>query len=309
MAENFLLKPVITQVDKDLVNSRVRIKITVSAKSSSYYGPSPASSAIILKGPNGYHKFWGFPEANKWKASWGKPNATYLKNEGYYTFSKYGRLQGFLANRSYDWYEWVQFPPWDGIKNERTLSVKAAQIYTGSHKNFKTIESDPTTITLSKIPEVKAFFAFNISVDDKDQQAQRQIHVIVKHKNYLDPSNENYYTTYLINNFTKERLVDKNATTDAHGLTTNTFNINVTEDMYQQEISFEAQLIGKNKTVYYSETKPTKVIAPDGVGLWFRGATSADINKITNVDFKNNSYREVKEVWVYIDGKWRKTKK
>ena len=77
--------------------------------------------------------------------------------------------------------------------------------------------------------------------------------------------------------------------------------------MYQTTKSFTASLYGDDGELVSQKTTYVS-IEPSGAGLWFT-PTGSGFVEISKSAFKNTKNKDIKEVWVKINGKWRKTKK
>lgn len=260
---------------------------TVSATGTSYFGVLNQTTCLAIKAWNRYMYYWGFPKANKWKASWGSPSY-YLSSGSYYN-GRLGNLQGKLDNRSYTWTETV--PIDRGNSRQGTMDVTVGLQYTGTDQRFG---SALQTLRLYTTEISKGYInTFSGSADSSNTVGDRYIRLYCS---FTNP--ESFYNC---------RLYDANGTliTTSSGTDFN-YNILITKDMYQTTKRYDVKLYGKDGTCYDNKSVVVS-IEPSGAGVWAKlNNTTTEINKLT---FKNVNFKEAKEVWIKKDGAWRKTKK
>lgn len=259
---------------------------TVSAYSTSYFGLLSNSTCIAIRAWNGYLRYWGWPRT--WKSRWGTPSY-YLKNAQYYN-GPFGNLQGLLGpDRSYTWTDTV--PINRGNSRKGTLDVVVGLEYKGNDQRFgsalQTLRLETAEIPVANIQ------SFSGSADGGNVTGDRYIRLACK---FTNP--EGYYQC---------RLYDANGTNlKTVGGTSLEHNILITKDMYQTTRRFIVELYGRDNS-RYDRREITVSIEPSGAGLWVKeNSIAREVNKTT---FRNVNHKEVKEVWIKKDGKWRKTRK
>ena len=202
----------------------------------------------------------------------------------------FGNLQGLLGpDRSYTWTDTV--PINRGNSRKGTLDVVVGLEYKGNDQRFgsalQTLRLETAEIPVANIQ------SFSGSADGGNVTGDRYIRLACK---FTNP--EGYYQC---------RLYDANGTNlKTVGGTSLEHNILITKDMYQTTRRFIVELYGRDNS-RYDRREITVSIEPSGAGLWVKeNSIAREVNKTT---FRNVNHKEVKEVWIKKDGKWRKTRK
>ena len=258
---------------------------TVSAYSTSYYGILNSSNCIAIKSWNRYLHYWGWPVT--WKSGWGSPSY-YLKNKQYYN-GPLGNLQGRLDNRSFTFTDTVPIDRGNSRQGSVDVTVGLHSLSKDSRfcSALQTIRLYTTEIAKGNIT------SFSGTADSGNISGDRYIRLSCGFNNP-----EGYYTC---------RLYDANGTQlKASNGTSLDHNILITRDMYQTTKRFRVELYGRDNSLY-DRRELTVSIEPSGAGVWAKlNSNSTEIQKVT---FKNVNFKEAKEVWVKINGTWRKTTK
>lgn len=291
---------VFTNVTADQIsrtNNSATIKVTVSVKTTSYYGRLNSTTGIAIQKASGYYKYWGWPKKAKWKDGWGSPSY-YLEHGLQYT-GPYGTLYGMLGDAegsggdySYTWTETVP------ITRTNTQKIGSKQITVGlkSTSTSGSFISALKTFTVYTNERPNPTFNnsnFTVTVDS-DTETTRYIRVSAIFNN----ADSDFYYWKLLDGKTQV----------ASGTGNISYTKAITKDLFNTSKSYTIEIWGNNGTRYItSDTKSTGVIKSNAPGVYAKiNSSIVSVNKVT---FKNVNIKDIKEIWIKKDGKVYKTKK
>lgn len=261
---------------------------TVSVDRTSYYGVSVDDWPIAIKNHTGTLNYIGWPKLSSWKSSWGQPDWR-LSSEQWIS-SKYGYAQGMLLNDyTYTFSGTVSIDRGNSRKGSKTIKVGADSASTDSrfYGCMKEI-----TLETEEIPSSKFKGTLSCTVDSPQTIGDRYIRLSASFDN---PSS--YYTAKLYNEGGSV-ITEANGTSISH-------NILITKDMFQTNKSFKVILWGKDGNSYDTKTV-TAYIEPSGIGVTVK---NSGVHDTSNMYFRNVNNKEIKEVWVRVNGKVYQTRK
>ena len=263
---------------------------TISRDNSGYFGLLNKNHHLVVwkAGSNGKGKaymHWGFPERSKWKSGWGSPD--YDLYGGTKVDVGYGSLQGFLQS-SYTWKETVSISR--GNKRQGSVTVKVG-VKAGSNVESNCSSDILKTITLTTTKIAEASNVKLVVEVDPETSSDRKIRVT---GSFTNP--ENHYRMELYKNGGKVSSF------------TGTYTDTITEKMYNTCILYELRIYGKDNTYYSGLTKRVQVdIGSPPIGLYVNPENS--IAGVNSMLFNNVTQKEIKEVWIKVDGKVYKTQR
>ena len=263
-------------------------------RKTSYRGLNPEQYPCAVVDHTGKAlKYIAWPERNRWKQSWGVVPWHHYQ-DGTIINGKWGRAQcGFLTNYQYPTFERT-------VDIDRGTSRKGSvTIYVGTKStsggDFKGVLQE-LTLETEEIPK-SSFTNSSItsSIDPPKTSGTRYIRLNVSFNN---PSN--YYTA---------KLYDNNGAllaTSNEGDTSLSYNIPIDKDMFQKSYIYKAILWGKDGNAYHTIYTSGIYVEPSGAGVYVKNSGVHETNALA---FRNVNNKEIKEVWVKVNGKIYQTRK
>ena len=283
----------VKQTAKTYNSATYSCDVSINRKTS-YYGLNPEQYPCAVVDHTGAAlKYIAWPERNQWKGSWGVVPWHHYQ-DGTTINGKWGRAQcGFLSNFKYPTF--TRTVTIDrGNSRKGTMTIKVGTKSSGS-KDFAGVLKE-ITLETEEIP-TSNFSASSItaSVDSPDTQGTRYIRLSVEFKNP-----ENYYTA---------KIYDANGVvlaTSSNGATSVSTTVTITEAMFQNNYTYKAVLWGKDGNAYHTIYSPQLYVEPSGAGVWVKNSGTYVTSAMA---FRNVNNKEIKEVWVKVNGKIYKTRK
>lgn len=258
---------------------------TITTARNSYYGMPVSTYPIAVVDHTGQARAYiGWPKYSSWKASWGTPD--YKLRTGASISGPWGTANGMLLNDySYSFQGRVELNRGDQRKKSITIEVgvksKGSNDFGTTMKQF--------TLSTTEIPKPTINTDLKCTVDGPNESSRK----ITVSLNFTNP--DNYYTAKLYMN--NDLL--------ASYTTSFTRDITVTEEMYQTNPVFKCIIWGKDGN-NYGEKSSSVYVEPGGVGVTVKNSGN---HSVSNMDFRNVNNKEIKEVWVKVNGKVYKTRK
>lgn len=280
------------QIAKTANSATYSCTVSITRKTS-YRGLNPEQYPCAVVDHTGNAlKYIAWPSL-PWKSSWGT-QPWYHYSSGTTINGKWGRAQcGFLTN--------YQYPTFERTVNiDRGTSRKGTvTVYVGTKStsggDFKGVLQE-LTLETEEIP--KSSFAnssITYSVDPPETSGTRYIHLSVSFNNP-----EGYYTA---------KFYDANGAviaTSSENATSLSHSIAVNKDMFQKNYVYKAILWGKDGNAYNTIYTSGIYIEPSGAGVYIKNSGVYETNALA---FRNVNNKEIKEVWVKVDGKIYQTRK
>jgi len=264
----------------------------IGVRNGSYYGVSPTISGAGVGAINHEGtclKYIGWPKASSWKSGWGVPSWNYTS--GNTVTGRWGRAScTLLTNHTYTFTGTVTIDRGNSRKGTKTVQIG---VKANSSGKFQTIMKSVTFET-TEIPKGSFTSQLLGSVDPPLTSGTRHITVSAT---YSNP--ENYYTAKLY-------LNNVQVASSTNG--TISYQETITKAMFQTVRMYKVILWGKDGNQYDEKTWNTPQIEPDGMGVTVKKA-AGEIYDAENMYFKNVNNKEIKEVWVKVNGKIYQTRK
>lgn len=260
------------------------IEYTISRTNSAYFGYCDYYRCLAIKRASGYHKYWGFPVASKWKSSWGEPSWWLSANQ--WRENQFGNLQGEL-------FESRKFT--DTIYINRGKARQNSVEVTVGVESGSNISSDfGTTLKKIRVYTSKIADASGVWLTvEVDPITVRDRYIIVK-GGFTNP--EGHYNMRLYRNGTQISFNGE-------------YREKIDENLYHQTINFELRIYGADGTYYkeLTKTSSTKKIEPSGPGVSVNH--NGTVVEVTNMYLNNVTHKDIPEVWIKKNGKVYKTEK
>ena len=261
---------------------------TVSVNRSSYYGMNVNVYPIAIMSHSGILNYIGWPKYSSWRDSWGEPDYRLRSNQ--WINSWYGYAQGMLLNDyTYTFSGTVSIDRGNSRKGSTTIRVGAES---GSNDSRFYGCMREITLETEEIPTSKFTGSLNCTVDSSQTSGNRYIRLSAQFSN---PSS--YYTAKLYDS--TGAVIEQSTGTSLNK------NILITKDMFQTSKSYKIILWGKDGNSYDTKTV-TAYIEPSGIGVTVK---NSGVHDTSNMYFRNVNNKEIKEVWVKVDGKIHQTRK
>lgn len=259
---------------------------TVSVDRTSYYGMSVDTYPIAAMGHDGIRKYIGWPKASAWKSGWGQPD--WRLSSGQWIKSKFGSANGMLLDDyTYSFTGTVNIDR--GTKRKGTKEIEVG-VKSANWDPFGTVMKK-ITLETEEIASSKFSSELSCMVDSPKNTGTRYIRLSA---NFSNPSN--FYTAKLYYGGTE--------LTSSSG-TSISYNVEITKDMFQTERTYKIILWGKDGNKYDEKTAKA-YIEPSGVGVTVK---NSGVHDISTMHFRNVNNKEIKEVWIKINGKVYQTRK
>lgn len=262
----------------------------IGVNKTSYYGINPTSSGGgvgVINHEGTCLKYIGWPKASSWKASWGQPSWYYTS--GSTVNGRYGRAScTLLTNYTYTFTGTVTIDRGNSRKGTKTVTLGVRANNWGKFQDvMKTV-----TFETTEIPKGNFTSQLSGTVDPPLTSGTRHINVSTTFNNP-----ENYYTAKLY-------LNNVQVASSTNGSIS--YQETITKEMFQTVRMYKVILWGKDGNQYDEKTWNTPQIEPDGIGVTVKNSGTYEVE---NMYFRNVNNKEIKEVWVKVNGKIYQTRK